>query len=66
MARTAAPTAPKTDDVAHEHFCLPREGADAPRIERYTLVGDDGTGHERPLIVTRCMECGAARYTNPS
>lgn len=66
MARAATTTRPALPAVQHEHFCLPRDEYDAPRVEQYPAVGDDGEGRERTLIVTRCIECGAARYDNPS
>lgn len=65
------PTAATKVDVKHEEFCLPQTArgdgpADTPRIEQYRATGDDGSGRERVLIVTRCLECGAARYIDPN
>ncbi|MDR7253714.1 hypothetical protein J2X46_002704 [Nocardioides sp. BE266] len=59
MAQTAAPAQPK---IAHEEFCLKRPEYDEVRIESYVAHGVDGQGHERPLRVHRCIECGAASY----
>jgi len=39
--------------VRHEDFCV----TDEPRIERYT----DRNG-AAPLVVTRCLDCGATKY----
>lgn len=57
-----APT--KVDPIRHEEFCLPRPGADRPRIESYNALNDDPkTGRSSPTHkVTRCLECGAAHY----
>ncbi len=53
---TAAP--PK---VRHEEFCVDAE----PRIEQFVAYKDGLTGRSVPtLTVTRCMECGAAKYTD--
>jgi hypothetical protein len=54
-------TAPVLEEVRHEYFCLPQEGADAPRIEGYPYYVDDpATGRSVPAVyVTRCVECGA-------
>ena len=66
------PAAPAvTVKIPHEEFCLPQSArgdgtATEPRIEQYRASGDDGTGRERVLIVTRCLECGVARYTDPN
>lgn len=59
-----AKTQTETVKVRHEEFCLPREGAQAPRVESYTAVSDDPrSGRSRPTHrVTRCVECGAANY----
>lgn len=48
------------DTLQHEDYCLPRPGADAPRIESYRSERTDDTGRvtSRP-VVTRCIECGA-------
>ena len=56
-----AKAAPK---VRHEEFCLPRPGADEPRIENYVAYDDDPkSGRSRATHkVTRCLECGAANY----
>ena len=50
--------------IRHEEFCLPRPGADEPRVESYSPLGDDlATGRSRPVaVVTRCVECGATHY----
>ncbi len=57
--------------VNHEAFCTPQSvrgdgPAEEPRIEQFRAFGDDGRGRERTLIVTRCLECGAATYTDPN
>jgi hypothetical protein len=61
---------PATTDVRvrHEEFCLPRPGADAPRLERFVAFADDPkTGKSAPTHnVTRCLECGAATYQQRS
>lgn len=51
--------------VRHEQFCLPRKELAEPRIETFVAVTDDPrTGRSRPSHdVTRCMECGAANYS---
>ncbi len=51
-------TAPK---LRHEEFCLPRPGADAPRIESYPFYSDGQAGGRPAVthIITRCIECGA-------
>lgn len=54
-----APTAPR---IAHEEYCMPRPELEEVRVEVYPATGDDGRGNERTLIVTRCLECGAASY----
>jgi hypothetical protein len=59
MAQASTQTAPK---IAHEEFCLKRPEYDEVRIESYVAHGVDDKGHERPLRVHRCIECGAARY----
>jgi hypothetical protein len=50
--------------IRHEDFCLPRPGANEPRIESFKTYSDDpGTGRSRPThMVLRCLECGAATY----
>lgn len=50
--------------LRHEEFCLPRPGETEPRIEGYSHFEDDPkTGRSRATHkVTRCLECGAARY----
>jgi hypothetical protein len=60
----AAATAPKYDSLNHEEFCLPRPDEDAPRIEGFVSYSDDPqTGRSRPTaFVTRCLECGVAKY----
>ena len=52
------------DKVTHEHFCLPRPGEEKPRMEGFIAYTDDEkSGRSRPaMFVTRCLECGAARY----
>lgn len=52
--------------IRHEEFCLPRPGADGPRVESYPYLADDlATGRSRPVaMVTRCIECGATSYEN--
>jgi hypothetical protein len=60
MAATAL--APAPPPVIHEEFCLPRPDATEPRIETYPVTGDGPGGIPRTLTVTRCIECGAARY----
>lgn len=51
--------------TAHPHaeYCMPRPGADGPRIEswRAPKTGPDGapTGS---VQVVRCVECGEATY----
>ena len=67
-APTPTPTLPKQ---AHEEFCLPQTArgdgdASEPRIEQYRAKGEDRDGRERTLIVTRCIDCGATRYTDPN
>jgi hypothetical protein len=51
--------------VRHEEFCLPRPGAQEPRMEAFPYYSDDpGTGRSRVTHrVDRCLECGAATYT---
>lgn len=58
-------------DLTHLEFCLPQTSRgdgdqSEPRIEQYRVTGADNGGRERTLIVTRCLECGAARYTDPN
>lgn len=50
--------------IRHEEFCLPRPGADGPRVESYPYLADDvASGRSRPVAtVTRCIECGATHY----
>lgn len=57
-----------TPTLRHEEFCLPRPGADSPRIESYVHYDDDPkSGRSRPTHdVTRCLECGAANYSQRS
>ncbi len=47
--------------VRHEDFCI----KDEPRIERYTAYRDsDRVNRSVPaMTVERCLECGAAHYT---
>jgi hypothetical protein len=54
--------------IRHEEFCMPRPGAQAPRIESYIALADDPqTGRSRPTHdVSRCLECGAATYQQRS
>lgn len=60
-ATTPAPAMPK---ISHEHFCMPRPDATEPRIEGFWAARVDRNGVESGRIrVTRCLECGAARYT---
>jgi hypothetical protein len=52
-----------TKNLRHEEFCLPRPGADKPRVEGFLAYTDDPAGLSRPaMFVTRCLECGAATY----
>lgn len=62
----ASTSTPRTVQVSHEYFCQPRPGAEEPRIEAFTAAKVDATGVEtgQSVRVTRCQECGAARYTN--
>lgn len=70
MPASATPTVgeakavPNANRVRHEEFCLPRPGADEPRIESFPYYGDDAaTGRSRITHrITRCMECGASHY----
>ncbi len=50
-----------TTTIDHEKFCLPRPGADEPRIESFTVprTAQDGVTHIGQARVTRCIECGA-------
>ena len=51
-------------NLRHEEFCLPRPGAEKPRIEGYVHYEDGPHGRSVPTHdVIRCMECGAATYT---
>ena len=60
-AATPAPAQPK---ISHEHFCQPRPDAREPRIEGFWADAVDRDGRPSGRIrVTRCLECGAARYT---
>lgn len=62
-SRTATPTdvdAKGMPEVAHERFCLPRPGADEPRIESFPAVRGEGK-EAKTVTVTRCIECGASR-----
>ena len=61
MPAVATENAPK---IRHEEFCLPRPGAEAPRVESYKAYTDDpGTGRSTAThTVHRCLECGAAHY----
>lgn len=58
------PAAPELPKVAHEYFCQPRPKNKEPRIESYLAAQVDANGVEtgRKIRVTRCLECGAARY----
>ncbi len=62
----AAPTETRLNPKAlrHEEFCLPRPGAQEPRVEGFVAYADDAeSGRSRPAaFVTRCLECGAAKY----
>ncbi len=52
-----------TTPFEHEPFCLPRPGADTPRIEKYSAYRYSEQGHAVSTIqVVRCQECGAASY----
>ncbi len=50
-----------TTHIEHEKFCLPRPGADEPRIESFTVprTAQDGVTHVGYARVTRCIECGS-------
>jgi hypothetical protein len=66
----AASTPVATVTVNHESFCLPQTArgdgpAAEPRIEQFKATGADRDGKERTLLVTRCLECGAAEYRTP-
>ncbi len=54
-----------TPEVRHEAFCLPTGNRAEVRIERFAAVSEDPvSGKSRPTHdVTRCIECGAATYT---
>ncbi len=47
----------------HAEYCLPRPGADAPRMEKY---GSPRYNEQNQVVavvtVLRCQECGAATY----
>lgn len=60
----SATAAPVYDVLNHEEFCLPRPGEEAARIEGFVAYSDDErTGRSRPVaFVTRCLECGVAKY----
>ena len=64
MPNTTATQAVVTE-VRHEEFCLPRPGQAEPRIEVYPHYEDhpkSGRAYQTHTV-TRCIECGAARYT---
>jgi hypothetical protein len=50
--------------LKHEEFCLPRPGADAPRVEtwRAPRYAADGITPAGSVAVVRCVECGSATY----
>ncbi len=50
-----------TTHIDHEKFCLPRPGADEPRVESFTVprTGPDGVTRIGQARVTRCIECGS-------
>ncbi len=59
--------------VHHETFCLPQASrgdgpATEPRIESYSAprYGADGVTVVSMVRVARCLECGAATYTDPN
>lgn len=66
MPATPTPSAPELPQVSHEYFCKPRPENKEPRIESFLAaqVGANGVETGRMVRVTRCLECGAARYTN--
>lgn len=62
---------PQPPEVRHEEFCLPQSvrgdgDATQPRIEQFPATGPDRAGAVRTLLVTRCIDCGAARYDDPT
>lgn len=59
-----APTKATQPRLRHEEFCMPRPGADAPRIESFPYYADDvASGRSRVTHrITRCLECGAAHH----
>jgi len=61
-------TATAPSALRHEIFCLPRPGADGPRLESYDAprYGEDGTTHIGVVQVVRCQECGSATYDGVS
>lgn len=60
--RLEAPTLPF---MVHEHFCQPTAGRDAIRVEQFIAYADAPSGRSEPAKrVTRCQECGVARYDN--
>lgn len=62
MPATSAPAEPK---ISHEHYCMPRPGQEHPRIESFNATRVDRNGADAGSVrVTRCIECGSARYTN--
>ncbi len=47
----------------HAEYCLPRPGADAPRMEKYGSPKYNEQGHVVSVVqVVRCQECGSATY----
>lgn len=60
----AAPVTSPLPTIHHEHWCQPTGGRDAIRVEQYLAYTDDEkTGRSLPSKrVTRCQECGEARY----
>lgn len=61
MAGTAAITAlPK---INHEHWCAPTGGRAEVRVEQFSAYQENEAGRAVPVVrVTRCLECGEARY----
>lgn len=62
---------PEPPAVRHEEFCLPQSArgdgeATEARIEQFPATGPDRAGNVRTLLVTRCIDCGAARYDDPT
>lgn len=71
MANTTTTPRPAMPKLSHEEFCLPQSArgdgeATEPRIEQFRATGPDREGTVRTLIVTRCIECGVAKYTDPA